>query len=87
MATKLITNEFAAMGTLESMHGLTAKSMAIISSYLVSFANFGTVGIITGSIRSISAKQGAMVAKTSMKLLLGATMASILTGTIVGFWY
>ncbi|GEO69269.1 NupC/NupG family nucleoside CNT transporter [Levilactobacillus acidifarinae] len=88
MATKLITNEFAAMGTLHQVSAhLSMKSIAITSTYLVSFANFGTVGIITGSIRSISEKQGALVARTSLKLLLGATMASILTGTIVGFWF
>lgn len=88
MATKLITNEFVAMGTLHGMAaGLSAKANAIISAYLVSFANFGTIGIITGSIKSISEKQGAFVAKFSMKLLLGATMASILTGTIVGLYF
>lgn len=87
MATKLIANEFTAMGTLNSFSGLTAKSTAIISSYLISYANFGTVGIITGSVRAIAPNQGKQVAKTSLKLLLGATMASVLTGTIVGFWY
>lgn len=88
MATKLITNEFVAMGTLHGMAaGLSAKANAIISAYLVSFANFGTVGIITGSIKSISEKQGGYVAKFSMKLLLGATLASILTGTIVGLYF
>ena len=88
MATKLITNEFVAMGTLHGMAaGLSAKANAIISAYLVSFANFGTVGIITGSIKSISAEQGGYVAKFSMKLLLGATLASVLTGTIVGMYF
>ena len=88
MATKLITNEFVAMGSLHGMaSSLSAKSNAIISAYLVSFANFGTIGIITGSIKSISKKQGAYVAKFSMKLLLGATLASVLTGTIVGFYF
>ncbi|KRM60858.1 pyrimidine nucleoside transport protein [Paucilactobacillus vaccinostercus DSM 20634] len=88
MATKLITNEFVAMGTLHGVADtLSVKANAIISAYLVSFANFGTVGIITGSIKSISEKQGSYVAKFSMKLLLGATMASILTGTIVGLYF
>ena len=88
MATKLITNEFVAMGTLHGIAGtLSAKSAAIISAYLVSFANFGTVGIVTGSIKSISAEQGGYVAKFSMKLLLGATLASVLTGTIVGLYF
>ncbi len=88
MATKLITNEFVAMGNLHSIaSGLSVKANAIISSYLVSFANFGTIGIATGSMKSISLKQGKYVARFSMKLLLGATLASILTATIVGFYY
>lgn len=88
MATKLITNEFVAMGTLHGVAAtLSAKANAIISAYLVSFANFGTIGIITGSIKSISGQQGAYVAKFSMKLLVGATLASVLTGTIVGVYF
>lgn len=87
MATKLLTNEFVAMADLQAMKGLSAKSLAIISSYLVSFANFGSIGIITGSMKSISAKQGTYVANFTMKLLLGATLASVITATIVGVYY
>ncbi|WP_019554475.1 NupC/NupG family nucleoside CNT transporter [Propionispira raffinosivorans] len=88
MATKLITNEFVAMGTLHELaSNLTLKANAIISVYLVSFANFGTVGIITGSIKAINEKSGFHVAKFSMKLLAGATLASILSGTIVGLYF
>ncbi|NVY96266.1 NupC/NupG family nucleoside CNT transporter [Lactobacillus sp. DCY120] len=87
MATKLFTNEFVAMADLQAAHGLTAKTTAIISTYLVSFANFGSIGIITGSMKSIGEKQGAIVAKFTMKLLLGATLASVITSTIVGVFY
>lgn len=88
MATKLVTNEFVAMGDLHSIaSNLTVKGNAIIFSYLVSFANFSTVGIVSGSIKSISQKQGGYVAKFSMRLLLGATLASVITGTIVGFYF
>lgn len=88
MATKLITNEFVAMGNLgEIVNSLTPKGAAIISTYLVSFANFGTVGIISGSISAIDKTQGKTVAKYSMKLLLGATMASLLTASIVGLFF
>ncbi|EHO52113.1 hypothetical protein HMPREF9104_01229 [Lentilactobacillus kisonensis F0435] len=76
------------VGTLHGVAAtLSAKANAIISAYLVSFANFGTIGIITGSIKSISGQQGAYVAKFSMKLLVGATLASVLTGTIVGVYF
>ncbi|MGR3741402.1 NupC/NupG family nucleoside CNT transporter [Companilactobacillus sp. DQM5] len=88
MATKLITNEFVAMGELAKIvKSLTPKGVAMISTYLISFANFGTLGIISGSIKAIDAKQGKIVAKYSLKLLLGATMASLLTATMVGLFF
>ncbi|WEV71037.1 NupC/NupG family nucleoside CNT transporter [Lactobacillus sp. ESL0785] len=88
MATKILTNEFVALGELNKIAAtLSPKANAIISSYLVSFANFSVIGIITGSIRSINQKAGTFVSKFSMKLLLGATLASILTGTIVGLYF
>ena len=49
MATKLITNEFVAMLNFgEISANLSDKTVAIVSVYLVSFANFGTVGIVSG---------------------------------------
>ncbi|MFD1361891.1 NupC/NupG family nucleoside CNT transporter [Lentibacillus salinarum] len=85
MATKLVTNEFVAMLNFgEISAGLSEKTVAIISVYLVSFANFGTVGIIAGSIRSISEKQGNYISKVALKLLLGATLASVISGTMMG---
>lgn len=88
MATKLITNEFVAMGELAKVaETLSPKAHAMISTYLISFANFGTLGIVSGSIKAIDTKQGSVVAKYSIKLLVGATMASLLTATIVGLFF
>lgn len=85
MATKLVTNEFVAMLSFgEVTSALSDKTIAIVSVYLVSFANFGTVGIVAGSIKSISEKQGHYVSKFALKLLLGATLASVISGTIMG---
>ncbi|WP_172370083.1 NupC/NupG family nucleoside CNT transporter [Sporosarcina jiandibaonis] len=85
MATKLVTNEFVAMLSFgEITSTLSDKTIAIVSVYLVSFANFGTVGIVAGSIKSISEKQGQHVSKFALKLLLGATLASVISGTIMG---
>ncbi|WP_257350394.1 NupC/NupG family nucleoside CNT transporter [Pseudalkalibacillus decolorationis] len=85
MATKLVTNEFVAMLNFgEISKHLSDKTVAIVSVYLVSFANFGTVGIVAGSIKSISEKQGSYVSKFALKLLLGATLASVISGTIMG---
>ena len=85
MATKLVTNEFVAMLSFGDLsETLSDKTIAIVSVYLVSFANFGTVGIVAGSIKSISEKQGNHVSKFALKLLLGATLASVISGTIIG---
>ncbi|UXU55178.1 NupC/NupG family nucleoside CNT transporter [Staphylococcus agnetis] len=85
MATKLITNEFVAMLDFKDMaKDLSDRTVGIISVYLVSFANFGTVGIIVGAIKGISGEQGNKVAAFALKLLLGATLASIISAAMVG---
>lgn len=85
MATKLITNEFVAMLEFQKIAShLSDKTQAIISVYLVSFANFGTVGIIVGAIKGISGQQGNKVASFALRLLLGATLASIISASIIG---
>ena len=85
MATKLVSNEFVAMINLASgnIH-LTARTTAIVSVFLVSFANFSSIGIISGSVKGLNEKQGNVVARFGLKLLFGATLVSILTATVVG---
>lgn len=88
MATKLLTNEFVAMGEISQIASqLSTKSVAMISVYLVSFANFGTLGIISGAIKSIDESKVTDIAKFSLKLILGGTLAGLLTATIVGFFF
>ncbi|MCB2294472.1 NupC/NupG family nucleoside CNT transporter [Clostridium algoriphilum] len=85
MATKLVSNEFVAMINLTSgnIH-LTARTTAIVSVFLVSFANFSSIGIISGAVKGLNEKQGNVVARFGLKLLFGATLVSILTATVVG---
>ncbi|MBZ9685785.1 NupC/NupG family nucleoside CNT transporter [Clostridium estertheticum] len=83
MATKLVSNEFVAMTNLANMH-LTARTTAIVSVFLVSFANFSSIGIIAGAVKGLNENQGNVVARFGLKLLFGATLVSILTATVVG---
>lgn len=85
MATKLVSNEFVAMTSLASstIH-LSVRTTAIVSVFLVSFANFSSIGIISGAVKGLNEKQGNVVARFGLKLLFGATLVSILTATIVG---
>lgn len=87
IGTKIVTNEFVAMLDLMNIvDTLHPKSEAIVSTALISFANFSSIGIISGSIQAINGEKAAVIAKFGLKLLLVATMASILTAIIVGLF-
>ena len=84
MATKLVTNEFVAMTSLgEIANSLSDRTLGIISVFLVSFANFSSIGIIAGAVKGLNEEQGNIVARFGLKLLYGATLVSILTSIIV----
>ncbi|MBO0998179.1 NupC/NupG family nucleoside CNT transporter [Bacillus sp. SD075] len=84
MATKLVTNEFVAMLSLgEASAGLSERTIGIVSVFLVSFANFSSIGIIAGAVKGLHEKQGNVVARFGLKLLYGATLVSILSAIIV----
>ncbi|MEH7143165.1 nucleoside transporter C-terminal domain-containing protein [Priestia megaterium] len=52
----------------------------------MSFANFSSIGIVLGTIQAINGEQASRVAKFGLKMLLVATMGSILTGIMVGLF-
>lgn len=86
MATKLVTNEFVAMIDLTKIQSsFSSRTIGIISVFLVSFANFSSIGIIAGAVKGLSEKQGNTVARFGLKLLYGATLVSILSAIIVSF--
>ncbi|OKP03896.1 nucleoside permease [Xenorhabdus eapokensis] len=85
MATKLVSNEFVAMQSMQEMSAqLSEHSKGILSVFLVSFANFGSIGIVSGAIKGLDEKQGNTVARFGMKLLFGSTLVSFLSAAITG---
>lgn len=86
MATKLVTNEFVAMLDLSGgNYQFSERTLGILSVFLVSFANFSSIGIIAGAVKGLNEQQGNVVARFGLKLLYGATLVSILSGMIVSF--
>jgi len=84
MAIKMVSNEFVAMLDLGKHTELSARTVGIVSVFLVSFANFSSIGIIAGAVKGLHEKQGNVVARFGLKLLFGATMVSVLSGTVAG---
>lgn len=87
MGTKIVTNEFVAMLEFQPMiDNMSSKTVGIVSVFLTSFANFSSIGIIAGTVQAIDKEKAAIVSGFGMKLLIGATLGSILSATIVGIF-
>jgi len=85
MATKLVSNEFVAMMDLQKIAGqLSPNSEGILSVFLVSFANFSSIGIVAGAIKGLNEEQGNVVSRFGLKLLYGSTLVSVLSAAIAG---
>ncbi|GKU78543.1 NupC/NupG family nucleoside CNT transporter [Paenibacillus sp. L3-i20] len=86
MATKMVANEFVAMTEIAKYPDLSARAVGIVSVFLVSFANFSSIGIIAGAVKGLHEKQGNVVARFGLKLLYGATLVSVLSAIIAGLF-
>lgn len=83
MATKLVSNEFVAMMDLQKVAAeLSPRAVGIISVFLVSFANFSSIGIIAGAIKGLNEEQGNVVSRFGLKLVYGSTLVSVLSASI-----
>lgn len=87
MGTKLLSNEFVAIVQLQPLLGeLSEKATSILSTFLISFANFSSIGIIAGAVQAVNGTKAKEVGGFGIKMLLVATMASLLSATIVGLF-
>ncbi|RAT16267.1 nucleoside permease [Lonsdalea populi] len=85
MATKLVSNEFVAMMELQKVSAqLSPRSVGILSVFLVSFANFSSIGIVAGAIKGLNEAQSNTVSRFGLKLVYGSTLVSLLSAAIAG---
>lgn len=83
MATKLVSNEFVAMMDLQKIAGtLSLRGNGIISVFLVSFANFSSIGIIAGAVKGLNEEQGNVVSRFGLKLVYGGVLVSVLSASV-----
>ncbi|AWQ20702.1 NupC/NupG family nucleoside CNT transporter [Pantoea ananatis] len=87
MATKLVANEFVAMIELKKVAaGMTPRGLGILSVFLVSFANFASIGIVAGAIKGLNEQQGNVVSRFGWKLVYGSTLVSLLSAAFAGLF-
>ena len=84
---KLIVNEFVAYADLVQMKAdnvLAPRSELIATYALCGFANLGSIGIQLGGIGGIAPTRKSDLAKLSLRVLLGGSLATFMTATIAG---
>lgn len=88
LGEKTILNEFVAYTTLGKMKAegvLQDPKSIIMATYILSgFANFSSIGIQVGGIGALAPSKRGMLSELGFKALLGGTICSLLTATIVG---
>lgn len=87
---KVAINEFVAFTSLGQMilkHQLSPYAIFISTFVLASFANFSSVGIISGVVKSLAPSKSSQLSKISMKCLFAAILASFITASIAGLYF
>lgn len=89
MGTKTILNEFLAYLQLAGLPAgtLSPRSTIIMTYAMCGFANLGSLGILIGGLVSISPSRKDEIVALGTKSVIGGTLATCMTGAVVGLLY
>jgi CNT family concentrative nucleoside transporter len=88
MGVKTVLNEFIAYVELAQLpaEALSDRSRYIMLYALCGFANFGSLGIMLGGLITMAPGRRSELVKLGMKSIVAGTMATMMTGAIVGIF-
>jgi concentrative nucleoside transporter, CNT family len=86
MGTKTVLNELLAFLQMAKLPQgtLDDRSRLIMTYALTSFANFGSLGILIGGLGSLAPERRDEVVNLGMRALVAGTLATCMTGAVVG---
>jgi len=88
LGEKIIMTEFVGYISLAKMKADAVfqdpKSVIMATYMLCGFANFASIGIQIGGIGSLAPNKRSLLARYGMRALLGGSVASLLSATIIG---
>ena len=86
LGTKVILNEFIAYVDLAALPDgeLDARSRLIMVYALCGFANFGSLGIMIGGLGTMAPERRAEIVALGLRSIVAGTLATCLTGAVVG---
>ncbi len=88
MGTKTILNELLAFLEMAKLPAgaLDDRSRLIMTYALASFANFGSLGILIGGLGSLAPERRDEVVGLGMKAIVAGTLATCMTGAVIGIF-
>jgi concentrative nucleoside transporter, CNT family len=88
MGTKTILNELLAFLEMARLptEALDPRSRLIMTYALSSFANFGSLGILIGGLGSLAPERRDEVVALGIKALVAGTLATCMTGAVIGIF-
>lgn len=93
MGTKLVTNEFVVMGEVSKSimagKGVFANehARAVLTIFLTSFANFGTLGMIIGTFKGLVNKEkNDYISSRVPYMLISGILVSLLSAATAGLF-
>lgn len=88
LGEKLVASEFIGYTSLAELKEAGAfssqKTIIMVTYMLCGFANFASIGIQIGGIGSLAPSQRKVLSQFGMRALLGGTIASLFSATIIG---
>jgi CNT family concentrative nucleoside transporter len=86
LGTKVVLNELVAYLDLAGPAGeaLSPRSRVMMTYALCSFANFGSLGIMIGGLVAMVPERRAEIARLGPWTLVSGTLATLMTGAVVG---
>ncbi|MCG6874233.1 MAG: nucleoside:proton symporter [Betaproteobacteria bacterium] len=89
MGTKTILNELVAYIDLAKLpaDALSPRSRLVMTFALCGFANFGSLGIMIGGLATMAPERRGEIVSLGTKTLVSGTLATLITGAVVGIFY
>ncbi|MCK4359870.1 MAG: NupC/NupG family nucleoside CNT transporter, partial [Candidatus Cloacimonetes bacterium] len=85
LGEKVILNEFVAYVNLQSQLTILSPRAVTITTYaLCGFSNLSTIGMSLGAIAAIAPSRQSVLARLSLRALIAANLACMMTACIAG---
>ena len=88
MGTKLITNEFVVMlHAREVIDSFSPHMQCVLTTFITSFANFGTLGMIIGAMKGlVDDSKNELISRNVLYMMISGILVSLLSAGMAGLF-